>query len=297
MRRNIFILLFILVLMPLTAQQKPILTVLDFQTDSVSDAEMRSVISQLSGALFDTGLYRIIDASQRDMLLKEVEFSMSDCTDKACQLQAGKILAAEFIVTGEIDRVGSRISLSCKLLVTETGRLEGNFTQLYSNFDALLDDMPSAVAKLSGKDIVSAPSPSPTPQISPTPAVKKPKPGRAARVIGTIGAVAGYGTALAGGAVLLSAIPLYQDMKQARDSYEGLPVGTADSVFEAAHQTYLDKQAAYQKRGKAGLFLTAGGLAGGIIFNIIASAGKKREKRLSVLPEFGPAYLGFRLQY
>lgn len=117
MRRNLFVLLFILMIMPLAAQHKPILTVMDFRNGAVSDSEMRAVVSQLSHALFKTGKYKIIDSSQRDMLLKEIDFSLSDCTDESCQLQAGMQLSAEFIVVGELEKAGSVFPFPVKCCV------------------------------------------------------------------------------------------------------------------------------------------------------------------------------------
>jgi molybdopterin biosynthesis enzyme MoaB len=54
---------------PAFAQTKPVITVLDFKTDGVSDKEMRSIIELLSSALFNTGQYQVIDVTQRETLL------------------------------------------------------------------------------------------------------------------------------------------------------------------------------------------------------------------------------------
>ena len=40
---------------------KPILTVLDFETSEVSEAEMKSIIKILSSGLFKSGLFTVID--------------------------------------------------------------------------------------------------------------------------------------------------------------------------------------------------------------------------------------------
>ena len=71
MKNKMSILLF-LVLFSLTvaAQNKPTLTVLDFQTNNVAVSDMRSIISFLSASLFDTGQFRVIDTTQRETILK-----------------------------------------------------------------------------------------------------------------------------------------------------------------------------------------------------------------------------------
>ena len=62
---------------PLIGQTKPIITVLDFKTEALSQTEMKTVLSLLSSALFNTGKYTVIDVTQRESLLKEIEFSSS----------------------------------------------------------------------------------------------------------------------------------------------------------------------------------------------------------------------------
>ena len=97
MKRIIIVLLFLAVLVPAFTQDKPIITVLDFSTDGVSENEMRSIISLLSSALFQTQEFTVIDVSERERLLKELEFSVSDCTDESCLLEVGRMLSAEGI--------------------------------------------------------------------------------------------------------------------------------------------------------------------------------------------------------
>ena len=40
-----------------------------------------------------------IEVSQRDNILKEMEFSLSGCSDESCMLEVGKMLSAESIST------------------------------------------------------------------------------------------------------------------------------------------------------------------------------------------------------
>jgi hypothetical protein len=108
------LLLFVLALF-LSAQQaqggKPTITVLDFSTESVSQSEMKTIISLLSSSLFQMNMFTIIDVSQRENILNEIRFSASGCTDESCMLEIGRLLAAEMIVVGSLSKIGSRSSL------------------------------------------------------------------------------------------------------------------------------------------------------------------------------------------
>jgi branched-chain amino acid transport system substrate-binding protein len=140
-RKIITAVLLALLALPLAGQTIPIITVLDFKTNNISAADMRSIISLLSSALFKTGRFRVIDVTQRDTLLKELEFSMSGCTDESCQLKIGKMLSAEQIVVGDIAKVGSRFMLSSKMLQTETAGTLTSADGIYPTMDALVDDL------------------------------------------------------------------------------------------------------------------------------------------------------------
>ena len=95
MKRIFFIFTLLFAISVLYSQEKPIITVLDFSVNNISENDMRSIISFLSAALFDTGEVTVIDASQRDTILAELSFSASGCSDESCQLEIGKLLSAE----------------------------------------------------------------------------------------------------------------------------------------------------------------------------------------------------------
>lgn len=156
MRKSAMCLLLIVLAPMLFSQNKPIIAVLDFKTDGISDKEMRSIIEMLSSGLFNTGRYTVIDVTQRELLLKEQEFSTSDCSDESCQLKVGKMLSAELIVVGSVGKVGSRYLFSTKMLETETARTRSFTDGVYVSLDAMVDDLPNSARKLAGVAVAAA---------------------------------------------------------------------------------------------------------------------------------------------
>jgi hypothetical protein len=134
----------------LAAVDRPVITVLDFKTNNVAEGDMRVFVSLFSAALFETQQYTVIDVSQRDALLKEVAFSMQDCSDESCQLEIGKQLAAEMIVVGDLGKLGSRLTVSARLLETATGKTLRTASGIYSTMDDLVDELSTLAAKLAG---------------------------------------------------------------------------------------------------------------------------------------------------
>jgi len=150
MKRCLIILLSLLLPFCLFSQGKPIIAVLDFKADGVSEKEMRTLIARLTTALFNTEKFTVIDIAQRENLLKEMEFSASECTDEACQLKIGEMLSAEMIVVGNIGKIGSRFLISAKMLETQTARTRSAVDGVYGSLDLMVDDLPNLSAKLAG---------------------------------------------------------------------------------------------------------------------------------------------------
>ena len=156
--------------------EKPIISVLDFSTEEgISKGEMRLFISLLSSSLFKTGLYTVIDISERDALLEELEFSVSGCSDESCQLEIGRLLAAEGIITGRIGKLGSKFALSVKMLQTDTGRAISTADGVYNSIDDMVEDVDTIaydLAAIHRKDTEeSTPMPTKDPVAEPTPEV------------------------------------------------------------------------------------------------------------------------------
>ena len=153
MKKPVIFLIFILCLGGVLSAEadKPILTVLDFEANEISQAEMKSIINVLSSGLFQSGLFTVIDVAQRESVLKELEFSMSGCTDDSCMLEVGKMLSAELIVGGSMSRLGSKIVLSAKIIETETSKT-------VSSADGIYDDMDHLLGSIYGfRDLLSKP--------------------------------------------------------------------------------------------------------------------------------------------
>ncbi len=118
----VFPLLFSLSFTCLYAQQKSRVAVLPFTAVEVSPSEAKVLTSLFETALVKTGVYNIIEQNQIADILKIQAFSLSGCTDDACAVEVGKLLATELIVLGEISRVGGQYIATAKLIDVGLGR-------------------------------------------------------------------------------------------------------------------------------------------------------------------------------
>ncbi len=145
--------LFIALITPGFVFGQDTLAVLDFTTEAVSRTEMKAIVEYLSAELFNTGKFIVIDVSQRETILNEMEFSMSGCTDESCALEIGKLLSAETIVTGTLSKIGSRYLMSVKMLETETSKTLATSNGKYGDLDELIDGLENVAAELAGNPI------------------------------------------------------------------------------------------------------------------------------------------------
>ena len=140
MKKMLLILLLLSFPISSYANDKPLLTVLDFIGSNVSEQERQVLVDFISSHVVSSGKYRVIDRMQRDAILKEIEFSYSGCTDESCQLEVGKLLQAEQIIVGSLGKVGSLFILNMKLIEVETGETVHTGSKEYDSMDELIKD-------------------------------------------------------------------------------------------------------------------------------------------------------------
>ena len=264
------------------AQDQPIITVLDLAMDGVSEMEMRSVIALLSSALFDTGQYTVIDVAERETVLKEIEFSVSDCTDESCQLEIGRMLSAEYIVMGSIGKVGTKIVLATKMLETATTKTVSTAEGTYKSVDALVRDIDNIALVLAGlkkKQLISRSQ------------------WRTVRKVSfpTVG-----GLACAGGVVLaIGAARYYTDTVEPRfvDYDTAPPASDFDALYDAYRSVYVRYLIRLISGG--GLVLGGGTLIGLAVPLFIQDWRRPEPQVVSVLPMLRPETCGLvvRISY
>ena len=112
-------------LFPLHAQEEARITVLPFQSIEVS-ASVAMIISTLFETnLVNTHAYSVLSQNERDQVLAAQEASISDCTDEACAVEIGKLLAAEQIIMGTVAALGSEYIIKAKVIDVTTSKTIG----------------------------------------------------------------------------------------------------------------------------------------------------------------------------
>jgi tetratricopeptide (TPR) repeat protein len=117
----------------------PLITVLDFSIENMAKSDGRLIVDLVFSALVSARKFRVLDRGQRDNILKEVEFSLSACADEKCQLEIGRLLAADRIVVGSLGKVGQRYILNAKMLDVRTGEALRSAYKVFATLEELVD--------------------------------------------------------------------------------------------------------------------------------------------------------------
>ncbi|MBN1648149.1 MAG: hypothetical protein JW874_08960 [Spirochaetales bacterium] len=125
-----------------------IISVLDLKVENMPESEGRLISDLLGSTFISATSVRVIGREQREQIMKEMEFSMSGCVDEACQLEIGRLLAADGIVIGSIGNVGNRYILNIKLLDVQTSEAISTSYKIFKSLDALVDGCEKIVQSL-----------------------------------------------------------------------------------------------------------------------------------------------------
>lgn len=150
MKKSIIIILFVLGLGLHGNTEKPVVAVLDFYSDVLSEDELTSISSRLSSELLRNDQYILVEVSQRDTIIEEMAFSLSGFVDENQALEIGAMLSAEALVMGTVALVDDQYVISAKLVETTTGEILRSTEDQYKSINSLLTGLRFLARDLSG---------------------------------------------------------------------------------------------------------------------------------------------------
>lgn len=95
---------FIFSTMPLPTQEnqaRPYLAVMDLQLDPGLPENLGKALSdRVREVIMSTSKYVIIDRGNIEIIMSEIALGQTGCVDESCAVEAGRMLSAHFIITG-----------------------------------------------------------------------------------------------------------------------------------------------------------------------------------------------------
>ena len=114
--------------------------------DDASLAMLTDVMRQL--ALQETRTYSVITRENLLMLLAAGGLDVGRCSEASCEVEIGRNIGADVVVSGTCARVGSYLFLHFKVHETNAGALRSAQTIKARDVDGLVEQLDAAAARL-----------------------------------------------------------------------------------------------------------------------------------------------------
>ena len=107
------------------------IAVLDLVANGISETETKSLSEFMRGQVTRIATsgdfrnksgyaYKVIERSQMDKILNEMQFQRSGCTDEECAVEVGKVLGAERVIIGSVGLVGETYNINTRIVDIES---------------------------------------------------------------------------------------------------------------------------------------------------------------------------------
>lgn len=140
--RIIVAFIFVLASFAMEAQEKKKSTIGVLNVDAkgvIYDASTIGYILRLE--VDKTGVFNVIDKYEMVDVFKKEQFNFDNCFSRSCLVTAGKLLNADKIVSGDIERFGEKIIIALRLVDVSSGVVEKSDATEYLNMQPELQKM------------------------------------------------------------------------------------------------------------------------------------------------------------
>ena len=140
--------------------EKVNIAVLDLQPEGLSTSEARILTSRLRIELFRTNKFTVIERERMQEILQEQGLQLSGCTSDQCAVEAGKLLGVQFMITGDVGKIGSLYSVNIRMIDVQTGKIISIASRdCQCSIEQVMTETIKKVAREIGQPIVPEKSP------------------------------------------------------------------------------------------------------------------------------------------
>ena len=125
------------------------IAVLKFAGKGVPSVEAEGISDLFCVGLVNSDSFKVLDRANMNEILQEQAFQMTGCTDEACAVEIGQLLNMDFMFTGAVLKIGSKIYATVNKISVETGEIvKSTKTKgfIYDELDSQIDYLVSYFA-------------------------------------------------------------------------------------------------------------------------------------------------------
>ncbi len=98
------------------------IAIMDIKPENTSEAYANTVRNLFEVSLHKTDSANILERTRMETILKEQGFQLSGCTDTVCSVDIGKLLSADYVIVGTLNKLG-KYTLSIRLVSIIDGKI------------------------------------------------------------------------------------------------------------------------------------------------------------------------------
>jgi len=122
MKRIILIFLFISILFFGYSQNKKTrIALINFNAIGIEEVKVRGIEENLLTEIINTGKFEVVERSQLNKVLQELNLSNSDEFSESTAAQVGNLLGVDIILIGSVNKLGKNISINVRGIEVKTG--------------------------------------------------------------------------------------------------------------------------------------------------------------------------------
>lgn len=155
--KSFFILLSILIFFPFGSHSQEkifrienFVAVMDIELGPDVPKELKIPLTQgIIDEIVNTGKFQVIDRANRDKILVEQGFQLTECVSEECRVKAGRLLGVGKLIVGSVYKVGKVFFSNLLLINVETGQIENSIKhKCPCEMEELLEVIPSIARKM-----------------------------------------------------------------------------------------------------------------------------------------------------
>lgn len=151
MKKVLTILIMIFFTIPLSAQEKMRIAIMDFEAKDIPKADALKISELIRNDMINSGSFTVVERAQMDKILNEQGFQQTGCTDISCAVEIGKILSTKKILVGTVMQLGDNIVITGRVVDVEKGTAEFSEKQSAANKNEVFSAVTLFVGNLTGR--------------------------------------------------------------------------------------------------------------------------------------------------
>jgi len=141
-----FILILLCFATVLFAEGKPRVAIIDFTATGVSEDDAIIVTEIFRSKIITSCVFDVLERKNLKNILTENKLGLSGLIDQPGEI--GKLLGAEYLITGSFMKIGKKLVIAVNLIKVETGKIIGTSEMTIDNMDSVYDSLTLLTTKL-----------------------------------------------------------------------------------------------------------------------------------------------------